>query len=581
MKNTSQSVVKRLFGYLKPYKLQVVFVIIFSLSSVGFTLINAVIIGDAVDFIVGVSNVDFAMVGKYMLALAIGVFLAFLFTKLLNNTVNKICYNLIKDLREEAFTSITQANLKYIDSKAKGDVINRVINDIDIISDGLIQGFSQLFTGVVTIIATLIVMFFINYIIAIVVVVLTPLSIFAAWFISKTAYKNMKNQVVVQSELTSFSKERLDGLKTVLMFNEEQNCNQEFENINKKLYNVGWKAQFSTSVVNPTTRFINAVIYTIVGILGALFCINSVGNGLFTVGKLTIFLTYANQYTKPFNEVTNVITQMQGAFASASRVFEVIDAEKENETGNGSIDKVKGEIEIKNVYFSYSKDKPLIENFNLKIKAGSKVAVVGPTGCGKTTFINLLMRFYDVASGDIYVDGVNVKELDLNSYRNLFGMVLQESFLQAESVAFNIGYGKENATQDEIVSASQNAYCDYFINNLPQGYDTLLDKNVSVSQGQKQLLCISRLFLIDPPMLILDEATSNIDTMTEMRIQSAFTKLMKNRTSFIVAHRLSTILDADVILVMNEGKIVEQGTHAELLNKKGFYYNLYNSQFNN
>ena len=392
----------------------------------------------------------------------------------------------------------------------------------------------------------------------------------------------------MQGELTAHTKELLGGQKTVILFNEEKYSVQKFEEIDQRLYDVGWKAQYFSALVNPSTRFVNAVISAVVGVLGAIFCILTVGDSLvlgaftlpaFSVGMLSAFISYANQYTKPFNEISNVVTQLQNAFASAGRVFEVIDEPGEDLAGEAALPVCRGDIRLENVGFSYSPEQKLIENLNLDVKAGSKIAVVGPTGCGKTTLINLLMRFYDLNAGNIYVDGVNAKDIPLDEYRKLFGMVLQESFLSGETVAYNISYGAENATREQIEQAAKAAYCDFFIRNLEEGYDTRLSDNVNVSQGEKQLLCIARVMLVNPPMLILDEATSNIDTMTEMRIQKAFQKIMKGKTSFIVAHRLSTILDADTILVMDHGSVIEQGTHEELLAKKGFYYHLYNSQF--
>ena len=551
-------------------------------------LIGPVLYGWAIDAMIGKGAVDFAEVAKMTTGFIVSVVFSSLSQKFLNNCVNSLCYKLVRDLRREAFYSITSARVKYVDTHAQGDVMSRVVNDVDVISDGLLQGVAQLFTGVMTILATLAVMFVINYIIAIVVVVLTPVSMFVAAFIAKNTFKSYKRQVAVQGELTAHTKELLGGQKTVILFNEEKYSVQKFEEIDQRLYDVGWKAQYFSALVNPSTRFVNAVISAVVGVLGAIFCILTVGDSLvlgaftlpaFSVGMLSAFISYANQYTKPFNEISNVVTQLQNAFASAGRVFEVIDEPGEDLTGEAALPVCRGDIRLENVGFSYSPEQKLIENLNLDVKAGSKIAVVGPTGCGKTTLINLLMRFYDLNAGNIYVDGVNAKDIPLDEYRKLFGMVLQESFLSGETVAYNISYGAENATREQIEQAAKAAYCDFFIRNLEEGYDTRLSDNVNVSQGEKQLLCIARVMLVNPPMLILDEATSNIDTMTEMRIQKAFQKIMKGKTSFIVAHRLSTILDADTILVMDHGSVIEQGTHAELLAKKGFYYHLYNSQF--
>ncbi len=588
LKGVKSGITRRLLTYVKPYRGYVAGAFVFSILYVACVLIGPVLYGWAIDAMIGKGAVDFAEVAKMTTGFIVSVVFSSLSQKFLNNCVNSLCYKLVRDLRREAFYSITSARVKYVDTHAQGDVMSRVVNDVDVISDGLLQGVAQLFTGVMTILATLAVMFVINYIIAIVVVVLTPVSMFVAAFIAKNTFKSYKRQVAVQGELTAHTKELLGGQKTVILFNEEKYSVQKFEEIDQRLYDVGWKAQYFSALVNPSTRFVNAVISAVVGVLGAIFCILTVGDSLvlgaftlpaFSVGMLSAFISYANQYTKPFNEISNVVTQLQNAFASAGRVFEVIDEPGEDLTGEAALPVCRGDIRLENVGFSYSPEQKLIENLNLDVKAGSKIAVVGPTGCGKTTLINLLMRFYDLNAGNIYVDGVNAKDIPLDEYRKLFGMVLQESFLSGETVAYNISYGAENATREQIEQAAKAAYCDFFIRNLEEGYDTRLSDNVNVSQGEKQLLCIARVMLVNPPMLILDEATSNIDTMTEMRIQKAFQKIMKGKTSFIVAHRLSTILDADTILVMDHGSVIEQGTHAELLAKKGFYYHLYNSQF--
>lgn len=588
LKGVKSGITRRLLTYVKPYRGYVAGAFVFSILYVACVLIGPVLYGWAIDAMIGKGAVDFAEVAKMTTGFIVSVVFSSLSQKFLNNCVNSLCYKLVRDLRREAFYSITSARVKYVDTHAQGDVMSRVVNDVDVISDGLLQGVAQLFTGVMTILATLAVMFVINYIIAIVVVVLTPVSMFVAAFIAKNTFKSYKRQVAVQGELTAHTKELLGGQKTVILFNEEKYSVQKFEEIDQRLYDVGWKAQYFSALVNPSTRFVNAVISAVVGVLGAIFCILTVGDSLvlgaftlpaFSVGMLSAFISYANQYTKPFNEISNVVTQLQNAFASAGRVFEVIDEPGEDLAGEAALPVCRGDIRLENVGFSYSPEQKLIENLNLDVKAGSKIAVVGPTGCGKTTLINLLMRFYDLNAGNIYVDGVNAKDIPLDEYRKLFGMVLQESFLSGETVAYNISYGAENATREQIEQAAKAAYCDFFIRNLEEGYDTRLSDNVNVSQGEKQLLCIARIMLVNPPMLILDEATSNIDTMTEMRIQKAFQKIMKGKTSFIVAHRLSTILDADTILVMDHGSVIEQGTHAELLAKKGFYYHLYNSQF--
>ena len=587
-KKPEKGITKRLLTYVKPYRGYVAGAFIFSIIYVACVLIGPVLYGWAIDAMIGKGAVDFTEVTKMTAGFIVSVVFSSLAQKFLNNCVNTLCYKLVRDLRRDAFYSITSSRVKYIDTHAQGDVMSRVVNDVDIISDGLLQGVAQLFTGVMTILATLIVMFVINYIIALVVVVMTPISMCVAAFIAKNTFKSYKKQVAVQGELTAHTKELLGGQKTVILFNEEKYSIQKFKEINARLYDVGWKAQYFSALVNPSTRFVNAVISAVVGVLGAIFCIKSTGGVLvlggltlsgFTVGMLSAFISYANQYTKPFNEVSNVVTQLQNAVASAGRVFEVIDEPGENLAGVKSLPVCRGDIRIENASFSYTPEQKLIENLNLNVKAGSKIAIVGPTGCGKTTLINLLMRFYDLNEGNIYVDGVNAKDIPLDEYRKLFGMVLQESFLSGETVAYNVSYGAEHASREEIERAAKAAYCDYFIRNLENGYDTRLNDNINISQGEKQLICIARVMLVNPPMLILDEATSNIDTMTEMRIQKAFKKIMQGKTSFIVAHRLSTILDADLILVMNQGSVIEQGTHAELLAKQGFYYRLYNSQF--
>ena len=583
-----RGITRRLLHYIRPYRGYVVGATIFSLLYVAFVLVGPVLYGKAIDAMVGAGNVDFEAVYAMTAGFAACVLAAFVSQKLLGNCVNTLCYRLVRDLRKDAFASLTAARIRYIDTHAQGDVIARVVNDVDIISDGLLQGVAQLFTGVMTILATLVVMFVINYIVALVVVVLTPLSLFVAAFITKRTFKSFSRQVKVQGKLAAHVKEMLGGQKAVILFNQEEKSCKKFAEIDAHLYQIGWRAQYFSALTNPSTRFVNAVIYAFVGVLGAVFCILSDGGTLhlgafelsgFTVGMLSVFLSYANQYTKPFNEVSNVVTQLQNAFASAARVFEVTDEPGEDLSGSAHIGKVRGEIRIERARFSYDPEKPLIEDLNVSVPAGSKVAIVGPTGCGKTTLINLLMRFYDLQGGRITVDGTDITSIPLDEYRKLFGMVLQESFLAGETVAWNIAYGNENATREQVEAAAKAAYCDFFIRNLEHGYDTVLSGNVSISQGERQLLCIARVMLADPPMLILDEATSNIDTMTEMRIQKAFRKIMRGRTSFIVAHRLSTILDADLILVMNEGTVIEQGTHESLMARRGFYYDLYNSQF--
>ncbi len=557
--------VSRLLQYVKPYKLLAAGSLLFGIVYVAAVLIGPVLYGSAIDAMLGEGKVAFEEVFSSVIAFAVSVLVGALAQKLMGNCVNSLCYRLVRDLRKDAFDSLSAARVRYVDTHAQGDVIARIVNDVDIVSDGLLQGASQLFTGVLTILATIAVMFVINYIIALVVVVLTPLSLFVAAFITRRTFRSFSEQVKVQGRLAAHAKEMISGQKTVILFGQEDASCARFDRIDGELYRIGWRAQYYSALTNPSTRFVNAVIYAFVGVLGCVFCIMSGGTGEltlgvltlsgFTVGKLSAFLNYANQYTKPFNEVSNVVTQMQNAFASAVRVFEVVDEQPEDLSGSAHIGKVKGDIRIEHACFSYSPEQKLIEDLNVDIKAGSKVAIVGPTGCGKTTLINLLMRFYRLRAGTIYIDGTDISTVPLDEYRKLFGMVLQESFLARESVAWNIAYGTEGASREQIEAAAKAAYCDYFIRNMEHGYDTVLTGSVSLSQGEKQLLCIARVMLADPPMLILDEATSNIDTMTEMRIQKAFRKMMKGRTSFIVAHRLSTILDADLILVMNAGAV--------------------------
>ena len=588
IKKIKGGIVRRLMSYIRPYRGYVAGAVVFSVLYVAFVLIGPVLYGEAIDAMIGAGQVDFSRVYGMVGGFAACVLACAAAQKLLNNCVNSLCYKLVRDLRRDAFDSLTDAGVKYIDTHAQGDVMTRIVNDVDVITDGLLQGAAQLFTGVMTILATLIVMFVVNYIIALVVVVLTPLSLFVAAAITKRTFRLFRKQVRIQGELVAHTKEMFGGQKSVILFNEEEYSEKKFEGINARLNEIGWRAQYASALTNPSTRFVNAVISAFVGTLGVIFCIMSDGGvltlggvtlGAFTVGKLSVFLSYANQYTKPFNEISNVVTQLQNAFASAARVFEVVDEPGENKAGEPVLGKCRGDIAFEDVWFSYDAQKPLIEGLDIRVKAGSKIAIVGPTGCGKTTLINLLMRFYAPDKGRITVDGRDIARIPLDEYRKMFGMVLQESFLAGETVAYNIAYGAEHASREEIERAAKAAYCDFFIGNLEHGYDTVLTGNVNISQGEKQLLCIARVMLADPPMLILDEATSNIDTMTEMRIQKAFRKIMRGRTSFVVAHRLSTVLDADLILVMDHGSVIEQGTHAQLMQKGGFYSRLYNAQF--
>ena len=497
---------------------------------------------------------------------------------IMNVSNNKMAYAVVKDIREKAFRKLQNLPLKYIDSNSYGDIVSRIVADVDQFSDGLLMGFTQLFTGVITIFGTLLFMFTINVRITLVVIVITPLSLVVASFIAKSTYNMFKEQSVTRGEQTSFIEEMIGNQKIVQAFGHEDEAIEKFDEINKRLEKCSLKAIFFSSTTNPSTRFINGLVYTAVGFTGAL----SAMRGGLSIGQLTCFLSYANQYTKPFNEISGVITELQNALACAGRVFELIDEEPQvpDKEDAVTLEKVDGTVELKDVCFSYVPDKKLIENFNLSVKEGQRVAIVGPTGCGKTTLINLLMRFYDVTQGSIEVSGYDVRDIKRASLRTNFGMVLQETWLKAGTIKENICMGKPDATDEEIINAARAAHAHGFIKRLPNGYDTVIGEDGgSLSGGQKQLLCISRIMLSLPPMLILDEATSSIDTRTEIKIQQAFATMMKGRTSFIVAHRLSTIKEADIILVMKDGNIIEQGSHDELLKAGGFYYNLYNSQF--
>ena len=573
-----KQVVKRLLKFTKPYIGYLIMALICALFSVTFTLLGPVLIGKGIDLIIGPNNVDFNGILKIIVILMATIILGALFQWLMSLCTNIVTQKTVKDLRTTAFNKINEVPLKYIDSNPHGDIINRVVSDIDLISDGLLQGFTQLFTGIVTIVGTLLFMLSINVSIALVVVLVTPLSLFVASFIAKKSHNSFKVQSATRGELSGYIEEILGNQKVVKAFSYEDEAEEKFKEINARLYESGVKSQFYSSLTNPSTRFVNGIVYAAVGVIGALLAIK----GKLTIGDISCFLSYANQYTKPFNEISGVVTELQTAFASAKRVFNLLDELPETPEDKDAISLVKadGYLEINNVNFSYSENKKLIENLNLKVKPGNRIAIVGPTGCGKTTIINLLMRFYDVTSGEIKVDNTNITHLTRESLRRNFGMVLQDTWLYSGTVKENIAYGKVDATDEEIIEAAKAAHAHNFIMRLPNGYDTLInDDGSNISQGQKQLLCIARVMLTKPPMLILDEATSNIDTRTEIYIQKAFDKMMEGRTSFIVAHRLSTIKEADLILVMNAGKIIEQGQHEELLAANGFYANLYNSQF--
>lgn len=571
------TIIKRILNYTKSYNKYILIAFISAVINISLTLLTPILIGRAVDLIIGKNNVDFNKLVNILILLLVTIIFSSLFQLIMTRCTNIVSYKTIKDLRIDVFNKLNSLPLKYIDGNSHGSIINTVINDIEIISDGLLQGFSQLFTGFITIIGTLIFMLFIDIKIALLVVIITPLSLFTASTIAKYCHSMFRNQSKVRGELTGYVEEMIGNQKIVKAFSYEDRAIEKFELINKSMYTYGQKAQFYSALTNPVTRFVNGIVYAVVGIVGAISAIN----GTLSIGNLSAFLSYANQYTKPFNEISGVITELQAAFASASRVFKILDEVPEipDKSTAINLENCEGNVSIDNLYFSYSEDKPLIEDFNLKVKPGDRIAIVGPTGCGKTTLINLLMRFYNIKFGEIKIDNINIDDITRTSTRGLYGMVLQDTWLFSGSVRDNIAYGKEDATLDEIIEAAKAAHAHKFIMRLPNGYDTILTEDSSLSQGQKQLLCIARVMLSKPPMLILDEATSSIDTRTEIYIQRAFNKLMEGRTSFVVAHRLSTIREADLILVMKDGKIIEQCNHNELLNKNGFYANLYNSQF--
>lgn len=581
MKNTlskHKSTLFRVLNYIGAYKWLVLLSLILAAVTVATTLYAPILVGNAVDLILGPGNVDFAGIMIILKQLAVVIFITALAQWVMNHINNQITYHVVKDIRTKAFNHLEILPLKYIDTHPYGDVISRIIADIDQFSEGLLMGFTQLFTGVLTIVGTLGFMLMVNPLITVVVVVVTPLSLFVASFIAKKTFTMFKLQSQARGELTSLVDEMLGNQKVVQAFGYENKAQERFEEINEQLKKYSLRAIFFSSITNPSTRFVNSMVYASVGVVGAISALN----GLLSVGQLSIFLSYANQYTKPFNEISGVVTELQNALACASRVFALIDepAITPDKGDAVELDQVDGSVNLKNVAFSYVPETPLIENLNLDVKPGQRVAIVGPTGCGKTTIINLLMRFYDVNSGAIRVSGNDIRDVTRKSLRGSYGMVLQETWLKAGTIRDNIAYAKPNATEEEIIRAAKEAHAHSFIKRMPQGYDTVITEDGgNLSQGQKQLLCIARVMLALPPMLILDEATSSIDTRTEIRIQKAFASMMEGRTSFIVAHRLSTIREADVILVMKDGHIIEQGSHEELLKNQGFYAELYNSQF--
>ena len=571
-----KSVVRRVLKYIKPYKGLLALAILSAIISVSLTLYIPVLTGNAIDNIIDKGNVNFENVLQIIIYIAVGVAGVAIFQWTMTYFTNVISYKTVRDLRRDVFCKFNDVPLSYIDTHSHGDLISRVINDVDAVGDGLSQMFLQLFSGIVTILGTMVFMFIIDWRIALAVIILTPLSLFVAAFIGKMTHNRFARQQQLQGDISSYVEEYVGNQRIVKAFSYEDRAFENFEKYNQELYTVGFKAQFAGALANPSTRFVNATVYAAVGIFGAITAIA----GTLSVGQLSCFLTYANQYTKPFNEVTGVLTQLQTAIAAAGRVFDVLDAEDEPEDKPDSIkvENCKGNVKIENVNFSYVKDKPLITNFSLDVKSGSHIAIVGPTGCGKTTFINLLMRFYDTDSGKISVDGIDIKDMERDELRKLYGMVLQDSWLFCGTIMENLKYGNPNATDEEVIEAAKAAYAHSFIRRMPDGYDTMISEGGgNLSQGQKQLLCIARAMLSNPTMLILDEATSSIDTLTEIRVQKAFAKIMQGRTSFVVAHRLSTIKESDVI--MRDGNIIEQGTHDELLAKGGFYKKLYESQF--
>lgn len=575
---TSSQTVKKVIIRIKKYWVFLILSIIMATITVASSLYVPILVGNAIDYIIGPSNVNFRLIAQILAEIGVVIGITALSQWIMNICNNKITYHVTRDIRDEAIEKIEHLPLKYIDGHSYGEIVSRVIADVDQFADGLLMGFTQFFSGVMTILGTLGFMLSINIKITLVVVLITPVSFFVASFIAKRTYKMFKLQSETRGEQTALIDEMIGGQKVVSAYCHEEEAVRQFDEINDRLQKYSLNAIFFSSITNPSTRFVNSLVYAGVAVTGAISAIY----GRLTVGQLSCFLSYANQYTKPFNEISGVVTELQNAIACASRVFELIEEEPEAaESSNAvNLENVDGRVDLNDVEFSYVPDKKLIEDFNLHVKKGQKIAIVGPTGCGKTTIINLLMRFYDVNSGSIDVSGVDIRELTRRSLRAGYGMVLQDTWLKSGTIRENIIMGRPDATDEEIIEAAKAAHSHGFIKRLPNGYDTVIGEDGgSLSQGQKQLLCITRVMLCHPPMLILDEATSSIDTRTEIKIQNAFNKLMEGRTSFIVAHRLSTIQSADVILVMKDGHIIEQGNHEELLAKNGFYKKLYESQF--
>ena len=567
----------RVLHKIRPYSLFVVCSLIVAAVSVAAQLYIPILCGDAIDLMLGKGNVDFAGVGRIIVEVLVVAVVAAFAQWLLSVCNNRITFSVSRDLRNEALRKIQTLPLSYLDSHPSGDIVSRMVADVDTFADGLLMGFTQLFSGVLTILGTLLFMLSENVAITLVVVCITPLSLLVASFLAKRSYKYFQGQSSVRGEQTALVNEMIEGQKVVQAFGHEAENLDAFDEVNGRLQDVSLKAIFFSSMTNPATRFVNNIVYAGVGLVGALYAVR----GGITIGQLSVFLNYANQYTKPFNEISGVVTELQNALACAARVFELLDADDQiPEAENAAVLQPDGHVQLEDVSFRYLPDRPLIEGLSLDVNPGQRIAIVGPTGCGKTTLINLLMRFYDVNGGAIKVSGTDIRSVTRASLRGSYGMVLQDTWLRAGTVRENIAYGKPDATLDEVVAAAKAAHADSFIRRLPDGYDTVIaEDGGNISQGQKQLLCIARVMLCLPPMLILDEATSSIDTRTEVRIQKAFARMMQGRTSFIVAHRLSTIREADVILVMKDGHIVEQGNHDELLAAGGFYAKLYNSQF--
>lgn len=569
---------RKVLHRLKKYRVLIVLSILFAAVTVALTLYVPVLVGDAIDRILGAGQVDFAAIAAILLKIGVLVAITSLLQWLMNTINNKITFQVVRDVRSEAFRKIQILPLKYLDAHSHGEIVSRVIADVDQFADGLLLGFTQLFTGVLTILGTLGFMLSIHAGITLLVVLLTPISLFVASFIARRTYAMFKLQSETRGRQTALIDEMIGNQKVVQAFSHEDEALEQFDEINEKLEKCSLRATFFSSITNPATRFVNSVVYAAVGLTGALIAIG----GAITVGDLTCLLSYANQYTKPFNEISGVVTELQNALACAGRIFELIEEEPQIPDTENAVElkNVQGNVSLHDVEFSYDPKRPLIRDFNLTVKPGQRVAIVGPTGCGKTTIINLLMRFYDVRSGSICVEGEDIREVTRRSLRSGYGMVLQETWLKTGTIRENIMMGRPDATEEEMIAAAKASHAHGFIRRLPKGYDTeITEDGGSLSQGQKQLLCIARVMLCRPPMLILDEATSSIDTRTELKVQEAFARLMEGRTSFIVAHRLSTIREADVILVMRDGSIIEQGNHESLLQKGGFYAELYNSQF--